>query len=64
MQEIQHNFNQLYQGEQSKTFDEVDYLLDVTKLRADILELAKKCNTINYEILCTVGKRVPRKFIK
>ena len=46
MQEIQHNFNQLYQGEQSKTFDEVDYLLDVTKLRADILELAKKCNLL------------------
>ena len=27
-------------------------------------ELAEKCNTINYEILCTVGTRVPRKFIK
>lgn len=27
-------------------------------------ELAKKCNTINYEILCGIGARVPRKFIK
>ena len=28
-----------------------------------IEDLAKKCNTINYEILCTIGERVPRKFI-
>ena len=27
-------------------------------------QLADKCNTINYEILCTVGARVPRKFVK
>ena len=27
-------------------------------------ELAKKCNTINYEILCNISERVPRKFIK
>ena len=26
-------------------------------------ELAEKCDTINYEILSTVGERVPRKFI-
>ena len=26
-------------------------------------ELAEKCETINYEILCTIGSRVPRKFI-
>ena len=26
-------------------------------------QLAEKCNTINYEILCTVGSRVPRKFV-
>lgn len=26
-------------------------------------ELAKKCDTINYEILCTISDRVPRKFI-
>ena len=26
--------------------------------------LADKCNTINYEIMCTIGNRVPRKFIK
>ena len=26
-------------------------------------ELAEKCQTINYEILCTIGARVPRKFI-
>lgn len=27
-------------------------------------QLAEKCNTINYEILCTVGARVPRKFVR
>ena len=27
-------------------------------------QLAEKCDTINYEILCTIGARVPRKFIK
>ena len=27
-------------------------------------DLAKKCNTINYEILCTIGSRVPRKFVR
>ena len=26
-------------------------------------QLAEKCDTINYEILCTIGSRVPRKFI-
>ena len=26
-------------------------------------ELAEKCNTINYEILCTISERVPRDFI-
>ena len=26
-------------------------------------DLAQKCGTINYEILCTIGERVPRKFI-
>ena len=26
-------------------------------------QLAEKCGTINYEILCTIGARVPRKFI-
>ena len=26
-------------------------------------ELADKCNTINYEIICTISDRVPRKFI-
>ena len=26
-------------------------------------ELADKCNTINYEILCTISSRVPRKFV-
>ena len=26
-------------------------------------QLAEKCNTINYEILCTISDRVPRKFI-
>ena len=27
-------------------------------------ELAAKCDTINYEILCTIGERVPRKFVR
>lgn len=27
-------------------------------------QLAEKCGTINYEILCTIGARVPRKYIK
>ena len=27
-------------------------------------DIAKKCDTINYEILSTIGKRVPRKFIE
>ena len=27
-------------------------------------QLADKCYTINYEILCTVGERVPRKFVR
>ena len=27
-------------------------------------DIATKCNTINYEILCTIGERIPRKFIK
>ena len=27
-------------------------------------EIAKKCDTIDYEILSTIGKRVPRKFIE
>lgn len=28
-----------------------------------IEEIAKKCNTINYEILCDISKRIPRKYI-
>ncbi len=27
-------------------------------------ELAEKCNTINYEIISTIGTRVPRKFVR
>ena len=27
-------------------------------------QLAEKCGTINYEILCTVGARIPRRFIE
>lgn len=29
-----------------------------------IEEIAKTCDTINYEILCTIGKRVTRKYIR
>lgn len=42
MDKIQHNFNELYKGEQSELFDDVEYLLDVAHLRSDILDLAKK----------------------
>jgi alanine racemase len=27
-------------------------------------DLAEKCDTINYEMLCTISERVPRKFFK
>lgn len=27
-------------------------------------EVANRCNTINYEIISTISRRVPRKFIK
>ncbi|MNW04051.1 Alanine racemase, biosynthetic [compost metagenome] len=27
-------------------------------------EIAKKCDTINYEILCTISNRVPRIFVE
>ena len=26
-------------------------------------EIAKNCNTINYEILCNISQRIPRKYI-
>ena len=42
MDKIQHNFNELYKGEQSELFDDVEYLVDVAHLRSDILDLAKK----------------------
>lgn len=41
--------------------DEV-ILWDNEKL--SIEEMAQKCHTINYEILCTIGQRIPRKYIK
>lgn len=55
------------------------FMVDVTKINGvkigdevtiwdneniTVEQLAKKCNTINYEILCTIGARVPRKFVK
>lgn len=40
--------------------DEV-ILMDSTHISLD--EIAVLCNTINYEILCTIGERVPRVFI-
>ena len=43
-----------------KLGDEV-ILWDNEKITLD--DLADKCDTINYEILCTIGVRVPRKFI-
>lgn len=42
-------------GDKVIIFDEDNITLD---------EIAEKCNTINYEILCTIGNRVPRVFIK
>ena len=46
METIQHNFNKLYKGKQSETFNEVEYLQDVASLRHEILELAKKYNLL------------------
>jgi alanine racemase len=43
-----------------KVNDEV-YLWDNKIITLD--EIAKECNTINYEVLCTIGERVPRVFI-
>jgi alanine racemase len=43
-----------------KVNDEV-YLWDNKNITLD--DIAKECNTINYEILCTIGERVPRVFI-
>ena len=55
------------------------FMVDVTKLNdvkvgdeviiwdnnnITLEDLADKCNTINYEILCTISDRVPRKFIR
>ena len=38
------------------------YIWDNKLIKIDYI--AKKCDTINYEILSTIGKRVPRVFIK
>lgn len=46
METIQHNFNKLYKGKQSETFNEVEYLQDVASLRHEVLELAKKYNLL------------------
>ena len=43
---MQHNFNKLYKGKQSETFNEVEYLQDVASLRHEVLELAKKYNLL------------------
>lgn len=43
-----------------KIGDEV-YIWDNINITLD--EIAKKCNTINYEILCTISNRVIRKII-
>lgn len=47
--------------ENIKIGDDV-YIWDNENIKIE--DLAKKCDTINYEILCTIGERVPRKFIK
>lgn len=47
--------------ENIKIGDDV-YIWDNENIKLE--DLAKKCDTINYEILCTIGERVPRKFIK
>ena len=54
------------------------FMVDVTdisnvKLRDEVIiwdnenilleDLANKCDTINYEILCTISDRVPRRFV-
>lgn len=45
----------------AKVGDEV-YIWDNKSITVD--EIAKKCNTINYEIISTISDRVPRVFIK
>jgi len=42
-------------GDEVIIWDDINITLD---------ELAEKCDTINYEILCTIGSRVPKKFIE
>ena len=38
------------------------YIWDNQNIKLE--DLASKCDTINYEIMSTVGERVPRVFIK
>ena len=47
--------------ENIKIGDDV-YIWDNESIKLE--DLAKECDTINYEILCAIGERVPRKFIK
>ena len=47
--------------EDVKLGDEV-IIWDDENIRLD--DLSEKCDTINYEILCTISSRVPRKFIE
>ena len=41
---------------------DIVYLWDNNQVTLE--DIAEKCNTINYEILCTISSRVTRKFIK
>ena len=43
-----------------KMFDRVEILKD----REHILEVAKHLKTIPYEVICSLGKRVPKKYVK
>ena len=49
------NLNDVKIGDEVIIWDNLNITLD---------DLANKCDTINYEILCTISSRVPRKFIK
>lgn len=42
--------------------DDDVYIWDNDLIKVD--DIAKECNTINYEIICTVSSRVPRVFIR
>ena len=47
-----------------KTGDEVIIIGSDGKNSITVDDIAKATNTINYEIMCALGQRLPKKFIK